>query len=1170
MNKPPVGIVAALFTSLTLLAGAGLHAQTPAALVRHAPSVNGQVEGAVQQMLPESVTLNGGAIITGDLFVPGTPTLRLNGNPTFGGTVVGTGAPSPMTHSVTLNGGARLGALRTRSEATVLPTVAAPPPPIGTRSVALNNAIQTAGNFATLRHLTLNGNVGAVAIPPGIYGDFAANGGSGFVLGVAGATTPAVYAFQRLSLNGNSSLSVVGPVIVTLANTLTANSSLGSSVRPDWLTLQFSSGGLTLNGQTAAYAYVLATNGTVTINGQGLLVGGLVSDRLTINGGGTLRLLERAAINPPPTIALTAPANGASFVAPAAFALAATANDTDGAVTRVEFYQGTVKLGEATAPPYQFSVTALAAGSYVFSARAIDSGNAATVSAAITVQVGVNQPPSVVLTTPPNGASFTAPATVTVEAAATDADGTIAKVEFFRAGTKIGEVTSAPFQLSVPELLVGNYTFSVRATDSGNATADSLPVTVTVVSPPNQSPTVALTAPAPGASFTAPATVSLVATASDPDGTVGQVEFFQGSVNLGASLAAPYQYSANTLGAGSYTFKARATDNLGTTADSAPVTIVVVGANLPPTIALDVPLSGTLFNVPATIRLGATASDPDGNIARVEFYQGLTKVGEAAVAPFAYVWNGMLPGSYALSAKAYDHQGATAVSPASVVIVQAALPYVTDFEATEGYATGALHGQGEWVATAGVAIHAADYSGGAWSVTLPASAPAAQASRRFPAYAGQSMVFADVFVKLVAAADTGTAGFVEVEGAKVCLVKNGALGELYAFNGDGTGTGQWRATGQTVALAVNAQTTTWWRLTFREDFTAKKWDLYANRKMIAYDLGFADPTSSLFTEFRVAGSAVAFGAVTLCDALLIGFDHPLFLDADKDGLDDGWEIANSLNPALNDRDGDRDGDGLSNLREYQLGLRANLASTFGDGIPDGLRVSLGLSLIGPTADSTPPSAPANFTASAARLDVALAWGPATDNIGVAGYRISRGDQMIGTTTAANTTWADTVPADGASYTYEVRAVDFAGNFSPPTTATVSVPVVDDDANGLPDAWEFRYFGRTGIDPAADDDGDGLSNFAEFQGGTDPTNFYNGISPRIETLHNGRPGPNDELAMLVRHPDGTPWANAPVTFDITGGYRRISATPGGPVYDDYVRVRADATGLAKVYLEAIQP
>src|SRR4051812_22166319 len=61
-------------------------AQTGTALVRHAPSVNGNIQGSVQQMLGESVTFNSGANVTGNLLVIGSPTVQLNGSPTYGGT----------------------------------------------------------------------------------------------------------------------------------------------------------------------------------------------------------------------------------------------------------------------------------------------------------------------------------------------------------------------------------------------------------------------------------------------------------------------------------------------------------------------------------------------------------------------------------------------------------------------------------------------------------------------------------------------------------------------------------------------------------------------------------------------------------------------------------------------------------------------------------------------------------------------------------------------------------------------------------------------------------------------------------------------------------------------------------------------------------------------------
>ena len=73
-------------------------------------------------------------------------------------------------------------------------------------------------------------------------------------------------------------------------------------------------------------------------------------------------------VNNPPTVSLTGPAQGATFTAPATVPFTATASDSDGTISKVEFFQGTTKVGEDTTSPYAFNWTNVAAGSYVLSA----------------------------------------------------------------------------------------------------------------------------------------------------------------------------------------------------------------------------------------------------------------------------------------------------------------------------------------------------------------------------------------------------------------------------------------------------------------------------------------------------------------------------------------------------------------------------------------------------------------------------------------------------------------------------------------------------------------------------------------------------------------------------------------------------------------------------------
>jgi hypothetical protein len=263
---------------------------TPTAVVRHAPTLNARIDGSLQMLLGENVTLNGNAAVTGKLYVPGLPTVRLNGNPSLGATVDGQGSASPSNYTVTLNGGSSLGTLVRRTDPGIMPTVAAPATPAGTRTVSLNSSSDAIGTWATVRNLTLNGNVGTVTVPAGAYGDITLNGSNKIVLGVTGATTPSRYDLQHLTLNGSSSIQVVGPVILTVGNAVSLNGAMGAATNPEWLTFNIAQGGLTLNGNVALSALVLAPNGTVTVNGGSSLTGALAADRLVVNGNALVKI----------------------------------------------------------------------------------------------------------------------------------------------------------------------------------------------------------------------------------------------------------------------------------------------------------------------------------------------------------------------------------------------------------------------------------------------------------------------------------------------------------------------------------------------------------------------------------------------------------------------------------------------------------------------------------------------------------------------------------------------------------------------------------------------------------------------------------------------------------------------------------------------------------------
>ena len=295
-SRLPVSLLFAIFglmlisVSASLLIARAPQPNNPRAIVKHGFTVDGRIEGSVQQLIGEDTTINDGAAITEDLFTPGTPTVLQNDNPSFGGLAQGSGSEEPAGYQVTLNGNSQLGQLIKRTDAITVTAVSAPPSGSGTRDVTLSDSDHSAGDFTTVRDLTLNGG-GMLAVPAGTYRTLTANSGGGFVLGVAGAVQPSLYNLESLKLNDGSQLQVVGPIIIIAASGVTLTGPIGAESNPAWLTLKVASGDVTLNGGGTLYGVVNAPSSTITINGNSRLIGNIICDRLTVNTGGLLRIV---------------------------------------------------------------------------------------------------------------------------------------------------------------------------------------------------------------------------------------------------------------------------------------------------------------------------------------------------------------------------------------------------------------------------------------------------------------------------------------------------------------------------------------------------------------------------------------------------------------------------------------------------------------------------------------------------------------------------------------------------------------------------------------------------------------------------------------------------------------------------------------------------------------
>ena len=367
----------------------------------------------------------------------------------------------------------------------------------------------------------------------------------------------------------------------------------------------------------------------------------------------------------PPSVAISAPAAGATVKG--TIAASATATDNLG-VTRVEFLEEGTLLGSDTSSPYTYAWNTRtgANGARTLTARAYDAaGNTSTTEVTVTADNDFT-PPTVTLTAPAEGATLTG--TVVLTATATD-NLAVTRVAFFVGTTQVGSDSSAPYSFSynTRSLPNGARVLTAKAYDGLNNVGTSAPVNVTFDNEFTP-PTVELTAPGEGETLTG--TVVLTATASDPAG-ISKVVFFVGSTAVGTDTTEPYSFSYNTrsLPNGARVLTAKAYDGLNNVGTSAPVNVTFDNDLTVPTTSITSPASGTTLT--GVVQIDAVASDDQGSITKVDFYQGSTLLGTATTAPYTWPWDTtkVATGNFTLKTRAWDVAGNSAYSTAVTVTV---------------------------------------------------------------------------------------------------------------------------------------------------------------------------------------------------------------------------------------------------------------------------------------------------------------------------------------------------------------------------------------------------------------------------------------------------------------------------------------------------------------------
>lgn len=361
-------------------------------------------------------------------------------------------------------------------------------------------------------------------------------------------------------------------------------------------------------------------------------------------------------------------AEGSSFT----LALNASSVEED---DEVLFYRNGVEEGKDTSHPYSFTFNNLEAGTDTLKVQRVTNNLQDTLLLEDSVLLTVNQLPAITITQPLDSTEQRVGLSVNWTVEAGDADGQVDSVRFYRNDRLVSTATQEPYEFTLTENNTGTCQLHAVAYDNRGDSTSSDTVTLLVVA--NTRPLVSLTSPANGASVKIGDPVALTAEATDADGEVDRVLFYQDGELLAGDTLAPFSFLWEDALLGVYDLTAVAFDDSGDSTVSQPVRISI-DANRAPDALINSPTAESQIREGSTIIVKALASDDDGEVTNVEFFLNDQQISEDPTAPYEYVWQNIPAGEYIWYCVATDENGASTTSATVTVnVTENRLPRIT-------------------------------------------------------------------------------------------------------------------------------------------------------------------------------------------------------------------------------------------------------------------------------------------------------------------------------------------------------------------------------------------------------------------------------------------------------------------------------------------------------------
>lgn len=381
--------------------------------------------------------------------------------------------------------------------------------------------------------------------------------------------------------------------------------------------------------------------------------------------------------NEAPTVSITAPSENAQFTEGDNINISTIADDSDGMVIKVDFYNGTALLGTNTSFPFNLEWTNLPVGSFSLTAKATDNEGTTTFSSPVNINVIekvtednlidviISEP---IIVTPVNNQEYDWGATVQILVMFQGSDESVRKVEYYSGNEIIGSSVISPFAFTWQNPASGKHILTAKAIGSDQSNFKiSGPVGILVKE--KIQIIFQIKNPIRDSEFYQGSKINISVEIPESNNPISKVEYFRGNVRIGTSTSAPYDYTWNNAQKGIHNLVAQLTYVNGTKILSNPVPIKVLRRNHY-TVKLTSQNNEREVISGENLDLFVELLELENKVEFVEYILDGEKLGSSEKHPYGFQWKNISEGNHELIAHAVDASGLSYFSAPVIIVVK--------------------------------------------------------------------------------------------------------------------------------------------------------------------------------------------------------------------------------------------------------------------------------------------------------------------------------------------------------------------------------------------------------------------------------------------------------------------------------------------------------------------